>query len=681
MNDDLMSRMFVVSWMALAAVFYLGGFPLSVQAQDQDPPAAPADTVETETGAPDDDLTIEDQPPLDFVVDRGRDALSRLPAFEIERDLAAMLGAQPDGFLYDLGAAGWPDGWSWRGWSPNAPSLYLEGHPHNDPVTDRPRFDLLPAEFLRNPKLASDRSGGAVGVLTRFRPYDVIRPYTEIRYRRDADHSMQSVGVVHAQQREIGFRDQPGLLQIVGGFYGRGSDGEFPNSDLRRERRILGRLLYRQEGWSVELTNLSSRRRLGAHTGLVQQEPFNRVFNRAIPQNVEESDARRQTIRNDLTLTTRFPLTPGTDDPLLTSGRWTSQTFQFRNGGSDTLRVRSNSIHLLAQQNLTYGRHHLELEVGGTFDGQPETEALSDSLRSVTSRTRLRALARDSLRIGPVSASLEGGVHLDDTRVFPSFSARFSHDRDGWSVFAEGELSGQPVSWIEQHGFGNTVEPLGDVPNGQSLQGALGINATWRTVDIGLTGFGHIANDPVDLFITDPDDRTIAAARTLDDAYQRVGATLTLGWRRDASTGLYAHGQATTVQMLNADASPEHSRVDDALPEAFGEGRIGARFELFDEDLDIDLYLRGRAWTAVRSRAFHGPTALFAVPVADGFRIQPDGTIDAIFESVIRDTATLTLGFDNVLSGTQVQPGAMVVPIFPLPEQQFRIGVHWPLWD
>jgi hypothetical protein len=54
--------------------------------------------------------------------------------------------------------------------------------------------------------------------------------------------------------------------------------------------------------------------------------------------------------------------------------------------------------------------------------------------------------------------------------------------------------------------------------------------------------------------------------------------------------------------------------------------------------------------------------------------------LDVALKAGIRD-ATLFLTFENVLSGTSLQPGVLVVPVYPLPEQRFRFGVFWPIWE
>ena len=187
----------------------------------------------------------------------------------------------------------------------------------------------------------------------------------------------------------------------------------------------------------------------------------------------------------------------------------------------------------------------------------------------------------------------------------------------GWlRVFVDGRLAGQPVSWIERAGFGETLVPLDTVPTGRILHGRVRPRRRPGPLrPVRLTGFAHTIHHPIDLYATATPDELVVQAS--DVPFRRAGATLEVGWRRDAQAGLYASMQGTGLQFLNPDASTVHARVAETLPQAFGEGRLGARFVAFKGDLDADLYVQGRGWTAMRSRQFHPPTGLLAVPPAD----------------------------------------------------------------
>lgn len=613
--------------------------------------------------------------PLPFLeLSRGIPTLDVLPARHPAPDVAHLLAPVPGSFLFDLGATGWPHGWSWQGLGPHRSSLLFDGHPYDDPVTGRPRFDLLPPAFLYAPRVGTDRLGGPVGVYTQPRSYDAERPLTDLRYRRA---SMQSIAAVHAQQRYITPLGRPSLLQIVGGFYGRGGDNEYPNSDIERERRLLGRLHLRGETWSVALRNLHSRRKIGAHGGVQPQGGFfPTVYNRTIAT-VRLSNARRQTIRNDLALTARAPLLPGLDAPTVLSANWTAQTFRYYD--PDTLQAKTNRFSGYVRQDVTIGPQTVQAEVGATLDRLRETNAWSGQ----TLRQRVHATVRDSIGLGATSIVLDGGIHASNLQTYPSAAVHVAHQQGRLRVFAEGRLAGQPISWIETAGFGDVVRPLDRVPTGRVLYGRLGAAVTLGAIDLRLTGFAHEVRDPVDLYATAAPD--VLAALVSDAPFRRAGATLEAGWRQNARAGLYASIQGTGLHFLNANAAPATARVADTLPQMFGRARLGARFVAFVGDLNADVYVEGRGWTALRSRQFHPPTGLLAVPPANAPVIEdvpqvfdPSGTMDIALQAGIRE-ATLFLAYENVLSGTPLQPGVLIVPVYPLPERRFRFGVYWPI--
>ena len=467
--------------------------------------------------------------PLPFV----RDARAQVPnptrpVVQFARDVPEALDAVPGAFLYDLGATGWPDGWSLRGFSPQRTTLWLDGLPFDDPLTGRPRFDLLPIAFLQGPSLGADPLGGPSAVYARFHTYDVERPRTELRFRRNSG-GLQSIGVAHAQQRRVALGGRDGLLQVVGGYFGRGVDNEYPNSDIRKERRLYGRIHYRRARWSVLVTDLHSRRRIGAHSGVLPQGGFfNTVFNRAIAR-VEDPNARRKTIRNHLALTVRAPLVPGLNAPLLLAGYWTKQAFSYRNS-PDTLAADTDRLGGRVRQALSWGRHHLHLEAGAFADRLTPNEALG----ATATRSHGYATVRDSVALGASALTVGGGWHVGDGPSYPSAQVRWDAGRRpgdrpsvggrNWHVFAEGRLSGERRSWAERRGFGGTITPLATSRTSRIAEGRLGLQWQWRSLDVGLEAFGHTIRDPVDLFSTGR--RDTLSVRVLGDPVGRVGGTL-----------------------------------------------------------------------------------------------------------------------------------------------------------
>ena len=123
--------------------------------------------------------------------------------------------------------------------------------------------------------------------------------------------------------------------------------------------------------------------------------------------------------------------------------------------------------------------------------------------------------------------------------------------------------------------------------------------------------------------------------------------------------------------------------MEAALPEFFVQGRLGARYAIFG-DLALDLSLRGRFWTEMRSRTLHAPTGLLVLPHEDDDLFPPSGflpssgMLDIVVEAGLR-TATLFLAYENVLSGTQLLAGNLIVPVYQLHERRLRFGVFWPI--
>lgn len=616
----------------------------------------------------------------------------RLPHVSVEQ----ILGETPSSFLYDLGPAGWPHGWSHRGLAPHRAHLWLDGLPFDDPLTGRPRFELLPPSFLEPPRVGLDPGGGGVGVHTSWRDYAPKHPVTELRYRRDSN-GLHAIEAAHSQKRRLDLFGPPGVLHLTFGYGGRKANGVYSGSALRRERRIWGRLRYQTNEWAVELSDRSSRYRVGAHGGVRPPGArFASIY--ALPvaaTSVDNPRARRLTFRNDLVGRVRGPLVPGFKQPTELAASWTSNTFDFQTdfATSDTTwTARLNGAHTYVHQAMSVGGHNLIANLRASLWGVGQTNVPELD----GSREEIHLLLRDSLRLGSSDLVLDLGGHRASDRWYPSAGVQIDRDAPGLALSASVELSGQRTSWIEEDGFAGLVEPLpAGTPTASNrlVQGTVGVGTNPGPFDFRLQGFAHQIQNAVDLYASVRDDRgrrmptadTVLARRT-EEPVRRAGATLSLGWRRDARRGLYATGHGTILQLLNANATSRHVRLARTLPTVFGQLRVGARFVIF-EDLITDLYVRGRAWSVMNSRWFHPATGRLAVPprqnpipAAPGRRIGPSGTIDVRAEAQLRG-ATLFFTYENVQANTGLQNGTFLVPVYPLPAQQFRFGVFWPIFN
>ena len=595
-------------------------------------------------------------------------------ALALEQDVAGILAARPASFLYDFGSFGWPNGWSPYGLNPNRVALLLGGLPFDDPVTGRPRYDLLPMALLEPLGLQAGRHAAPMAVYAQVRPFNVTQPLTELHYR-SGGNGLQSIMAMHTQRRRLGLFGRPGALAVLFGYGGHAATGDYPGSRLRRMRQLLTRVRYHQTSWSLEATLLHNQRRLGAHGGVTPGVPYETVYNRLIA-NVRNSNATRQTIRNDLSVTLRTRLLPGATEPLTISAFTTWQTFRYRNPGADTLVAKTNRYGARLHQDLRFGPNHLRVLVEAWTDRLGRSNALPDGL----TRTQLHATVHDSLRLGAFEAILEGGAYVTDHARFAGGAARAAYPVGPLRLFAEVSHTGQPASWVEEHGWGRFVEAAA-VPDGRVSQGRAGLRLRAGAFDVTVFGFAHQETNPLDFYTVGEDS---IVARVASSSFRRTGAGGDLGWRRTARRGFYLTAQPTFVHFLDADASDEHRRMQNALPEFFAQGRLGARYALFTGDLILDLSVRGRFWTEMRSRTLHAPTGLLVLPdatddlyPASGF-LPSSGTLDVVVEAAIR-TARLFVAYENALSGTQVLLGNQIVPIYPLPARRLRFGVFWPI--
>jgi hypothetical protein len=602
----------------------------------------------------------------------------------------------------------------------------LDGRPFDDPLTGRPRYDLLPLPFLDT--LRTQASGGAMGtpgaVRTALRPYDYARPLTTLRYRSGG---FQSIGALHTQQRKVRFFGVPAFAQFTGGFFGRGADNAdfLRGSSLNTERRLLGRVRYRRRGWAAQVTALHNRRRIGANSGvrLAADQPPSLAFAPAPP--VRFPDARRRLLRTDLSATLRlrdatdgFDRTAAPPDslagtapatlPLTATVYRTGQTLRYRNPdlagslGVDTTRAppftpatfASDSleaqtvrygVRLATQLDLRAGRwgqHALALRAHAWRDVLAGGTALPEG----AARTRLHLSARDSTRLAGLDAVLNAGFHSGSRQTYSSAGVRLARSvaradtlrSSRLRLFAEARLAGQPVSWIADEGFGVLVRPL---PDGQAPGRVLTaeIGARGRAGPFGgrLSAFAERTTDRLDLFAADTSAAVVRAVLS-EGAVGQAGATLAGRWRARAGRGFYATVTGTAFLQQGGPSRPR--RVAGAVPRVHGRARLGARYAFFTGDLDMDAYVEGRFWSQMAGRAPHGPTGRLVRPPPERLALGPAGTLDLHAEAQIR-AATLFFSYENALSGTQVQRGVLGAPVYPLPAQRFRFGVYWPIFN
>lgn len=665
-------RLFVLLLLGLAAVPGWAQVPDSTAADPADDPAAGAVVDSTAARR----RPAARRPFLGFAWDTPGLAVTdtipiRLPVIEA----SAILGDLPGTFVYDFGTPGWPDAWSPFGLAPRRVTLTLDGLPFDDLLTGRPRYDLLPLAYAEPPRTAPAHFHAPVAVHTYLRPFLAAEPLTELRYVQGGE-GLKSIDAVHVQRRRLALFGTPGAVQLLGAYSGRAADGEYPGSRLEAARQLMGRIRYTRPGWSLELLDYYNRRAVGAHGGVVPDPfDFSSIYRRTGAA-VRNPEARRKTIRNDLTLLLRTRLRPAWPTPALLSAFWTTETFRYTDR-TDTLAAALDRYGLRAEQAVPLGGHRLHLRLDGWLDRLEDAGFTAGA----ATRGQLHLAARDSLRLFGSALTLQAGLHAYGGTLAPGGAVTLGRPlrggRDGLRLFAAATLAGQPPAWVERVGLGRYLTVPGTLPvNRYVTLGSAGM--AWRggPLDALLFGFAGRTAHPLDLFATAATDTV--QLRALDDALLQAGAAADLGWRRDAGRGFYATAQATLFRVLNPGASGEHARLAAALPDLFARGRLGARYLLFRGDLDLDVYLQGRFWTALRSRTLHPQSGLLALPLADAPTFGPAGTLDLVFEAGIR-TAKFFLRYDNLLSGTALMAGTLLVPLYPLPQQRVRFGVYWPI--
>ena len=630
----------------------------------------------------------------------GRPVVDSLPARTPAVTPLGTLEAIPGTFVYDLGAVAWPHGWSRHGLAPHRWDLTLDGLPYTDPLTGRPRIELVPSSFVQRPRLGVSPTGQSDGAHLRWREYLYPDPVTELRFRRDSN-GLQNVEVAHSQLRRLDVGGRPALLHTTFGYGGRATNGVYDGSDVRRGRTVWGRIQFRRNRWTVTLSDLSVRHKIGQHGGVDPPLPstFSSIYLLPLAiSSTQTNDARHRTFRNDLTLRVRAPLLLRlTERPTTLTARWTANTFAFDTDfdsdapeADTTWDVRTHGFHAQLQQSLRIRRHRLRVRLRGTW----QTVARSNVPQLSGTREAVHLTVHDSLRVGATALHLAAGAHATSIQTYPSATVRAARPLGPVTADVQADVSGQPVPWLLDTGFSTLVDPMDDAPGPTDLVGrvAVGLSGARGVLRGRLEAFATGIRRPVDLYTLVPADGLPStepdtiAVRAADDPFYRVGVTLSGSWREKARRGLYARIQGTAQHMLLPTASPLHERRSKTLPPAYGRLRLGARFRLF-QDLETDLHVQARGWMAMNSRWFHPPTGLLAVPPADapilerpGQRVGPSGTLDATAEATLRG-AKLYFTFENVLGQSDIQQGTFVVPVYPLPTRQFRFGVHWPIFN
>ncbi len=565
--------------------------------------------------------------------DTSRVALARTPHFTP----AAALDGYAGVFAYRFGAPGWPDALSIDGLPPHYTRLRLDAIPYDDLVTGAPRSDLLPVAWLDT--LTRGTPGAVASIEAALRHFDAPRPRTELRYLSGPD-GFQSIEAVHAQSRRRRVLGRSGQLDALFGYAGRAADNEYPNSRLKRGRTTLARVGFSTGALSVRLSNLHARGTVGAPGGVLPPDPADpgSIYDR-FNATVRNLRARRQTIYNTTDIAVR---------------RGPGRLTLYRT--AERLRYADDSV--VVSRMARYG-FASSLGAGGrAFEAEGWWQHAGDASATQGRTGWLYAGLRDTL----------GGVAVRAGASYGGTLRPALHVATGpaWARFAA-EAAAAPRPAVAFTGFGSYARGR-DLPDPYAATAHATFRAGLGRYRLWVRPFASATFQGWDAWEEARDSLTIIARDV-----RRAGATVGVEAGTAALRGLYASAQSTVARCLDSD------RRSDDLPLLTGAARLGLRATLFQGDLRADLYAHLQGWTAFRGRVLHDPTGLLAL-TPENPRVPASATLDLNALLHVR-SATLFLAWENVLSGTALLRGNLLVPEYPLPERRLRFGVFWPITD
>lgn len=637
--------------LALAGLLlWLCAAPSVVLAQQTDSTARPAPRADL---------------PADLALERSvaGDALtSELPARTPFLGLSGLLTQQAGSFTYRFGEAGWPEGWAPGAVPPHLVRFALDGIPLDDPVTGRPRYELLPLTFASSPHLASDAHGSGAMLSSQLRLFDRAQPLTLLRYL-SGDGGLQHVEGLHVQRRRVRLFGNDHALQVAGGYVGTGAEGTHPRStyggtQLTRHRQVLARVRLRRPSWWLELMNLHSRRFVGAHGGVQPVGTDLETIYLETGVGLVGGGAYRRTLRNDLSLTGRLRLGAGDAIGQL---YWTRQLRRFVPEAADALAIRTSRLG--GSLRLSAGAATFA-EIAGHLDGSYED--------APDPPQRARISAGTEIARGGWSLDLRGDLQHGAAMPLLTGRASLAYHGPHLEMSLTGGRSGSPAPLAAVHGWTGAVAGLTEIESASTLWAEL--RGSLQAGAWGLTGTftpRRYAN-AIDYAQTD----SLLAALQFEEPFTESLASLRLSWREASRRGLYA-ALSGNLRLWNGDAEDLLPRRE-SLPDRWVTLRAGARLSLFSGDLLLHGFLQGRAWSAFRSRTLDPATGLLVLPGDPLLTPEASGTLDAYLEARVR-SATIVFAYENALSGTELMRGTLNVPVYPLPAQRFRFGVYWPI--
>ncbi|NND71238.1 MAG: hypothetical protein HKN43_06645 [Rhodothermales bacterium] len=586
-------------------------------------------------------------------------------------EMVEQISRIPGSFSYDLSTPGWPSFWTIRGRNPAAIGVSWDGFNFDELYTGRPAFELLPRGLLDTLQLdVGTASSPTIRTVTRRSTSGA--PLTELAYRT-SNKGMQYVYASHSQQRNRTILGRPGRIGIRAGYEGQKADGEYPGSKLERARGVFTSLDLQSGRLGFELSNLASRRRVGAHGGVIAPVPGdpNSIYQR-FGALVFDQNAERRIIRNDVTATTVFDANEEVSISLST--RWTKQFFRYRNS-SDTLQVRSRRS--LVRLDTWYKKR--ALLVGGHVSASNEWIAdhsfLTGSLQDLSRYSAWLSFAR----AGTFSVSLKGGANSFDGNESHSIALRAGVITDFVGLEIAGSRSVPDPAHLDTFGFGRFATVAARTP-GYVTDSRVRLEIELRPFSLSITPFILLEENPRDWMNTAVADSIVYRASGRDRTTSGISAKA--GFRLQASRGFYASFDATSLSRVFVGSDPVSNPLaswESVGPDRYATAIAGLKYVLFEGDLDGNFYLRSRMWPDFTGYALHRQTGLAVLPTVGSTEIvSKSATLDVIVEAGVRG-ATIFLSYENVLSGTNLVIGNQLVAGYPLAQRRLRFGVFWPI--
>ncbi len=579
---------------------------------------------------------------------------------------------KPGVFGHTFGYAGWTDGIAPMGTDPNRVPVRVGNLRFNDGFTGIPRLDIVPVTWLETLSLSPNLS-----IEGSFDSLASGTPFTLVRYESSGSGG-QAVRTLHVQNRTVKLGSTTAKLQTAFGYAGASGTGEYDGSALRRGREVSARIALNLKNWSVQLFDVASRKRVGAHGGVL---PINGASPSSIYQRlgatVQDENARRRSLRNDFTLSGATTVR-GYDATI--AGIWTKQTLDF---GDDSIREKGvlssigteATFSRLFEQVAFLQRFQVELQLASHRESVVSGTIYGDELPSA--RSWGSAELRVNGTAGSAMYAVSAGPGFGDGRSWGVFDASAALEKGAFRAQVAAHRAGRRLTWHERDGFGSVVTSSLQEPN-KPIEQFVSTTISWLPNLFSFFWTGLIERN-TDLLVSQlGPDQKVATVLSLPGTASATVMSMEIGFRDRTSKGIWAKLNPVLRSTSTDQPSDLATAWKESMPSSWASVSLGWKSILFDGDLDLNVYLRARAWSEMGGLRLHTPTGILALPNDPTERVDANWLVDFVAEAGIRD-AIIFFSRENFLSGTTLLYGNTIIPDYPLAEQRTRFGVYWPI--